>query len=75
MATKAQRARSEKAYSEYAGEPVEVSFSEDEGADYTGGPITVFGSELAVLRIYKRMGGVGRAEFSKNLQRWYYISR
>lgn len=73
MATKSQRARAEQDYAKMAGEPVEVHFTEPEGESFAGGVITVFGSELGMLRIFYRMGG--RVEYSKNLGHWYYVSK
>ena len=56
--------RFKREYSRYAQEPVEV--------EEIGGVYYAFGSELAVLRLYHKMRGHGRAGYSENMKRWYY---
>jgi hypothetical protein len=65
-------ARIAKVWSEYAGETVTVDPSVQGSA--IGSPITVFGSELGMLRLHYRMQ-VGRVEFSKNLGTWFYCNK
>lgn len=59
--------RAQNQWSFYAGEPIEV--------ENIGGTIYAFGSELAVLRLYRRFQGKGEAKFSTNLKKWYFSPR
>jgi hypothetical protein len=59
-------------WSEYAGEAVTIDPSVHGSA--IGSPITVFGSELGMLRLHYRMKE-GRVEFSKNLGTWFYCNK
>lgn len=56
--------RFQREYSSYAKEAVSVE--EIKGAYYA------FGSELAVLRLYHKMRGHGRAGYSVNMGCWFY---
>jgi hypothetical protein len=58
-----------KEYSGYAKEPVTL--------EYIKGTLYVFGSELAVLRLFHKFNSAAhvkdsRAGFSVNLQKWYF---
>ena len=55
-------------WSDYAGEPVKID------ATYIGAPVYAFGSELACLRIYRKMLGHGKVAYSENMQTWYYVN-
>jgi hypothetical protein len=70
--TAAQMKRIARTWSEYAKEAIEVH--PDVLGSAIGSVITVFGSELAMLRLHYRMK-VGRVEFSSNLGKWYYVNK
>ena len=55
--------RATKEWSRLAGEPVRV---ED-----VGGTLYAYGSELACLRLWYKMG-MGKAAYSSNLKTWYW---
>ena len=47
---------------------------EDIKIEQIGSAIYGFGSELAVLRLYRKFNGCGRAEYSKNLATWFFTT-
>lgn len=55
--------RATKEWSRLAGEPVQV---ED-----VGGTLYAFGSELACLRLWSKMG-MGKAKYSSNRKSWFW---
>lgn len=66
--------RIQKDWSEYAKEDIVVDES-IVGEPINGLVITVFGSEVACLRLYYRFFGRGRVEYSQNLGTWFYVNR
>lgn len=48
---------------------------EEVSVEQIGSTIYVLGSELAVLRLYHKRKGAGRAGYSENLKRWYYTPK
>ena len=61
--TAAQISRTEKEYSAIAGEPVQV--------ECTGGSLYAFGSEIATLRLFRKMPNM-RQGYSANLKTFYF---
>ena len=66
--TATQKARTESVWSGYAGETSTI-----ECAGITD-PIYAYGSELAVLRLFAKMG-CGRFAYSENLESWFYANK
>jgi hypothetical protein len=62
-ATPAQIARTQAEYSRIAGEPVTV--------EQIGGTIYAFGSELATLRLFRKMPNM-RQGYSENMKTFYF---
>jgi hypothetical protein len=58
--------RAEKEWGKIAKEKVEVND--------IGGTLYAFGSELAVLRLYHKFRGHGKADYSTNRKTWYYTN-
>ena len=68
--TERHRLATEIEWSEIAGESVTVEMTN------TSNPIYAFGSELAVLRLYRKCNGKNcTAAYSTNLQTWYFTNR
>jgi len=63
MATAAQIQRTERDYSKIAGEAVRI--------EVTGSTLYAFGSELATLRLFRKMPNM-RQGFSQNLNAFYF---
>jgi len=61
--TTVQLARIERDYSKIAGEPV--------GVEQVSNAIYVFGSEIATLRLFRKMP-YGRQDYSKNLGKFFF---
>ncbi len=66
--TKDQMSRVIKGWSDIAGEKVTIEATE------INAPIYAFGSELACLRLFYKLGR-GRAEWSENLNTFYYCNQ
>lgn len=66
--TATQKARTEAVWSGYAGENVTIECTE------ITAPIYAYGSELAVLRLFAKMG-CGRFAYSENLGSWFYANK
>lgn len=64
--TDEQKARVTHDWSQLAGEPIAI--------EKIGSAVYGYGSELGCLRIFYRMR-IGRAEFSKNMDTWYYCNQ
>lgn len=62
-ASKADLLRTQVTYSRIAGEPVTV--------ELIGGTLYAFGSELATLRLFRKMPSM-RQGFSENLKKFYF---
>lgn len=56
--------RTQAEWSNHAGEQITV--------ELVGGTLYAFGSELAMLRLYRQFCGHGRVGFSANLETWYF---
>ena len=63
-ATPDQLKRVQQEYSHIAGEQIEI--------EEIKGVIYAFGSEIAVLRLYRKFRGHGRSEYSTNMRRWFF---
>ncbi len=66
--TKAQLDRVQRDRSDIAGETLSVM------ANSIDGPVYAFGSELGCLRLFYKMR-IGRAQFSQNMNAWYYCNK
>ena len=66
--TDGQKERTMRDWSRYAGEAITIECST------ISGPVYGFGSELGCLRIYAKMLGTGRVNYSSNLNSWYYCN-
>jgi hypothetical protein len=63
IATAAQLKRTQRDYSEIGGEPVEI--------EQVGSALYIFGSELATLRLFRKMPKCGQG-YSENLKKFYF---
>jgi hypothetical protein len=69
--TERHRLVTELEWSEIAGESVTIEMTN------TSNPIYAFGSELAVLRLYRKWGGndLCTVGYSPNLRAWYFANK
>lgn len=61
-----QKERAAREWSKIAGEPISID------AETIGGPIYGFGSEIAVLRLFRAFGGTGTASYCPARKSWYF---
>lgn len=68
--TDSQIQRVKKTWEDIAKEPLEIQTGET-----VSDPIYAYGSELAVLRLFKAMHVNGKCGFSENLNSWYFVNK